>query len=367
MMGYKRWPYLMALIRKEILATLKEKSSRAILLGPIIIYTVLFGYIATFNLDRVPYALCDLSHSAESTQLIRAIDQNQIFQRVETLQNTAQINESVERGDALLVVVIEPQFAQKLKEGKAGQVQVIVDGRNSSTAQLAVGYLGTIAQAFNVKLMGMEPSITTRVLYNVNSITQWFIMPGLIVMLSMMQVIVLSALSVAKEREQETFEQLLVTPYTTGELLLSKMIVPMVVGLFQCSLIFMVDVWWFEIPLAGSILAIYTVVIMFMLAVVGLGLTISAYSRTMQQALLLGFVCLMPMILLSGLFSPVANMPDVLQWLTYLDPLRFALAAVRRIYLTGASFWDVAPTLWPLVLMASILLPSAYHFFKKRL
>ena len=157
------------------------------------------------------------------------------------------------------------------------------------------------------------------------------------------------------------------TPYTTGELLLSKMIVPMVVGLFQCSLIFMVDVWWFEIPLAGSILAIFTVVILFMLAVVGLGLTISAYSRTMQQALLLGFVCLMPMILLSGLFSPVANMPDVLQWLTYLDPLRFALAAVRRIYLTGVSFWDVAPSLWPLVLMASILLPSAYHFFKKRL
>ena len=139
MMGYKRWPYLMALIRKEILATLKEKSSRAILLGPIIIYTVLFGYIATFNLDRVPYALCDLSHSAASFEFIRAIDQNQIFHRVETLQNTAQIDRTVEKGDALLVVVIEPQFAQKLKEGKAGQIQVIVDGRNSSTAQLAVG------------------------------------------------------------------------------------------------------------------------------------------------------------------------------------------------------------------------------------
>ena len=164
MMGYKRWPYLMALIRKEILATLKEKSSRAILLGPIIIYTVLFGYIATFNLDRVPYALCDLSHSAASSEFIRAIDQNQIFHRVETLQNTAQIDRTVEKGDALLVVVIESQFAQKLKEGKAGQVQVIVDGRNSSTAQLAVGYLGTIAQAMNVKLSGVEPANTTRVI-----------------------------------------------------------------------------------------------------------------------------------------------------------------------------------------------------------
>lgn len=366
-MSKGRWPYVRALLRKEILATLKEKSSRAILLGPIIIYVVLFGYIATFNLDRVPYALCDLSHSAASTELIQAVDNNRIFQRVETLQNTAQINNSIEAGKALLVMVIEPQFAQHLSEGKAAQVQVVVDGRNSTTAQLAVGYLASIAQAYNVKLTGVEGPLSVRVLYNPNSITQWFIMPGLIVMLSMMQVIVLSALSVAKEREQETFEQLLVTPYSTGELLFSKMIIPMVVGLFQASMIFMVDVFWFEIPLAGSVLAILTVVIMFMFAVVGLGLTISAYSRTMQQALLLGFVCLMPMILLSGLFTPVANMPEVLQYFTYLDPLRFALAGVRRIYLTGASFWDVLPSLWPLVLMASILLPTAYHYFKKRL
>ena len=152
MMGYKRWPYLMALIRKEILATLKEKSSRAILLGPIIIYTVLFGYIATFNLDRVPYALCDLSHSAASSEFIRAIDQNQIFHRVETLQNTAQIDRTVEKGDALLVVVIEPQFVQKLKEGKAGQLHVhrLCDRPQIADRQLRRGRITPVNDHLNL-------------------------------------------------------------------------------------------------------------------------------------------------------------------------------------------------------------------------
>ena len=299
----KRMIRMRALVRKELLATLKEKTSRMILVGPLLLYILLFGYIASFNLNHIPYALCDLSGSEASSQFIRAIDNNRIFERVATVQSVNQIAAVMDEGEALLTVVIEPQFARHLKEGKEARVQVAIDGRNSTTAQLAAGYLTQIAQTMNATLSGVPEAVKTRFLFNPNLITQWFIMPGLIVMLSMLQVVVLSALSVAREREQGTFEQLLVSPY----------------------------------------------------------------SQTMQQGLLIVFVFLVPMVLLSGLFAPVENMPEWIQMLTYLDPLRFTLSAVRRIYLAGAPLSAVLPSMWPVIAMTALSLPAAYYFFKKRL
>ena len=186
-------------------------------------------------------------------------------------------------------------------------------------------------------------------------------------MLSMLQVIVLSALSVAREREQGTFEQLLVAPFTTNELLASKAIVPILIGLFQSTLIFMIDAWWFDIPLSGSIFKIYVVLLVFIFSIVGMGLAISAYSKSMQQALLIAFALLVPMVLLAGLFTPVDNMPEWLQVLTYADPLRFALLAVRRIYLADAGWGEILRTLWPTIVVAMVMLPLARHYFEKRL
>ena len=219
----------------------------------------------------------------------------------------------------------------------------------------------------NATLSGVPEAVKTRFLFNPNLITQWFIMPGLIVMLSMLQVVVLSALSVAREREQGTFEQLLVSPYSTLELVAAKSIAPILIGLFQSTLIFLVDLYWFEIPMGGNVLAMYFVLFLFILSVVGLGLAVSAYSQTMQQGLLIVFVFLVPMVLLSGLFAPVENMPEWIQMLTYLDPLRFTLSAVRRIYLAGAPLSAVLPSMWPVIAMTALSLPAAYYFFKKRL
>ncbi len=356
-----------ALAHKEFLATVKEKTSRMILVGPLVLYIILFGYIASFNLDRVPYALCDLSKSALSTQFIQAIDHNRIFQRVGTYNSLAQVPQAVDEANALLVIVIPENFADTVYEKKSATIQVIIDGRNSTTAQLAAGYLGVIAEGFNARVLGLESFLTPRLLYNPNSITQWFIMPGLIAMLSMLQVLILSALSVAREREQGTFEQLLVSPYQTIDLLLAKAYIPMVIGLFQGTLIFLVDLWWFDIPMAGSIWVLYFALLIFMTSIVGLGLAISAYSETMQQGLLLVFVFMVPMVLLSGLFAPVQNMPEWLQLLTYADPLRFALTTIRRVYLIGIGFTEVIEGLWPVILMSLVTLPLAYYFFKKRL
>ena len=353
-----------ALLRKELLTTLKDRTSRMILVGPLILYVILFGYVATFNLDYAPYALLDMSKTKQSAQLVRAVDESAVFDRVLTLENTAQIAPAIDSGKALVVLVIGQDYAQRLLEGRPAQVQVIIDGRNSTTAQLAAGYLSIIAG--NVSGTGTVFE-SIRYLYNSNNLTQWFIMPALIMMLSMLQIMVLSALSVAREREMGTFEQLLVTPFTTGELLASKALVPILIGIFQGTLIFLIAVFWFDVPLVGSIAKIYAVMTIFVLAVVGLGLAISAYSKTMQQGLLIAFVALVPMVLLSGLFSPVDNMPDWIQAITWADPLRFALLSVRRIYLADASWIHIAKTMIPTAAVAAVSLPLAYHYFKKRL
>ena len=358
---------LRALIVKELAATLKERTSRMILVAPIILYVILFGYIATFNLDKVPYALLDNSRTAASMDFVRRIDASPVFDRIETLANTEGISRAIERGRALVVVAIDADFARDLADRRPARVQVIIDGRNSTTAQLAASYLSVMAQDYMAEKAGAAPAVTMRFLYNPNNITQWFIMPGLIVMLSMLQVIVLASLSVAREREQGTFEQLLVAPFSLDELVISKAIVPVAIGVFQSTLIFAIDAWWFEIPLAASVVKVYVVLLIFILSIVGLGLAISAYSRTMQQALLIAFVLLVPMVLLGGLFTPVANMPEWLQLLTYADPLRFALAAVRRIYLADAGYEEILLTMWPAIVVAAVTLPLARYYFGKRI
>lgn len=358
---------LRALIVKELAATLKERTSRMILVAPIILYVILFGYIATFNLDKVPYALLDNSRTAASMDFVRRIDASPVFDRIETLANTEGISRAIERGRALVVVAIDADFARDLADGRPARVQVIIDGRNSTTAQLAASYLSVMAQDYMAEKAGAAPAVTMRFLYNPNNITQWFIMPGLIVMLSMLQVIVLASLSVAREREQGTFEQLLVATFSLDELVISKAIVPVAIGVFQSTLIFAIDAWWFEIPLAASVVKVYVVLLIFILSIVGLGLAISAYSRTMQQALLIAFVLLVPMVLLGGLFTPVANMPEWLQLLTYADPLRFALAAVRRIYLADAGYEEILLTMWPAIVVAAVTLPLARYYFGKRI
>ena len=196
---------LTALVKKEFLSVLKDRTSRMILVAPIILYIILFGYIASFNLERIPYAVCDLAKTELSSELIRRIEAGGIFQRVATLTNTAQVRRAVDETDALVVAVIAPDFSSRFYSGRTAPVQVVVDGRNSTTAQLAAGYLQTIVSDFSAEKSGVTAGVAMRLFYNPNNITQWFIMPGLIVMLSMLQTVVLSALSVAREREQGTF------------------------------------------------------------------------------------------------------------------------------------------------------------------
>lgn len=370
---------LMFMSGKELLAILKDPSSRVILMMPVLVQSMLFGYAATFDLSHASYALFDQSHSAASADLIAKIEGNGIFKRVLGVQREADAAAAIEREQVLFVLRIGPRFEQQLQAGENAPVQLIVDARNSNTAGTAASYVGAVVDAFNADWRARHGNrngngagaaglrIETRAWYNPNLETRWNLLPGLIATLSMLQTLLLSALSVAREREQGTFDQLLVTPLSPTLIMLGKALAPILIGLAQATLVLLVARFWFGVPLAGSALTLYAGLLLFTFASVGLGLSISALSANMQQAMLYTFVLLMPLVLLSGLTTPVRNMPPFMQLLTLVNPLRYAVDLVQRVYLEGVGLAAVAGDIWPLILITCITLPLAAWLFRNRL
>lgn len=359
--------------RKELLSILKDPSSRVILFVPALMQSFLFGYAATYDLTNVPYALLDQSHSKVSMELISRLDSTGIFHRVETLQIQKDIARVIDNQQALMVIHIGPRFENQISAGESASIQLILDARNSNTAGSAVGYVQSVVEAYNAQLRGeygQDPPllrIQSRAWYNPNLETRWNLMPGLIATLSMMQTMLLTALSVAREREQGTFDQLLMTPMSPIEIMIGKAVPPVLIGLIQSSIVLLVTQLWFKVPMAGSFISLYTGLALFTLASVGIGLSISALSVSMQQAMLYNFVILMPMVLLSGIATPVRNMPVMMQYLTMVNPLRFAIDLVQRVYLEGVGLLTVGYNLIPLLIISAITLPLASWLFRHHL
>ena len=346
---------VLSLIRKEMLALVKDPANRALLFVPAIMQALLFGYGATYDLTHAPYAVLDQSRGAASTELLSRLDGTGVFERVSTLTSSDQIAGMIDSGAALLVIAISSDFEARLSAGREAPLQLILDGRNSSTAALASAYVGSIVTAYNQSLGNTAPiTIERRAWFNPNLESRWNMMPALIAALSMMQTLMLAALSVAREREQGTFDQLLVTPMTPLQILIGKALPSMLVGILQSTLILLIILLWFQIPMRGSVWLLYLGLAMFTLASVGIGLSISAVSLNMQQAMLYTFMLIMPLMLLSGLLTPVRNMPAILQIVTWVNPLRFGVDLVRRVYLEGATFNDLT-------------LPLAAWLFRNRL
>ncbi|MEO7206752.1 MAG: ABC transporter permease [Steroidobacteraceae bacterium] len=364
---------LFNICRKELLVILKDPANRALLLLPALMQSLIFGYAATYDLNHASYALLDQSHSRASTDLVMRVDGSGVFTRVATLSNESQIAPIINSQQALIVIHIGPRFEQLLYEGQAAAIQVILDARNSVTASNAAAYLGGIIEQFNEAWraqLGVAKSpltINMRAWFNPTLDTRWSFLPSLVATLSMMQTMLLTALSVAREREQGTFDQLLVTPYTPAEIMIGKSVPCILVGLFQSTVILLISVLWFKIPVAGSLFTLYCGLLMFTLASVGIGMSISALSASMQQAMLYTFVLLMPMVLLSGLTTPVANMPLAMKWLTSVNPLRYAIDLIRRVYLEGVGLGTVLSDIIPLLIISAITLPLAGWLFRNRL
>jgi ABC-2 type transport system permease protein len=340
-----------------------------VLIGPAVMQALLFGYGATYDLNYAPYAVLDLARGEASADLLARLEGSGVFARTVTLTTSAQIAEAIDSGDALLVLSLPPNFEERLARGQPAPLQVILDGRNSSTAGAAAAHIGAVVASYNETLAGgVAPiSVERRAWYNPNLESRWQIMPALIAALSMLQTLLLAALSVAREREQGTFDQLLVTPLTPMQILIGKALPSILVGLVQSTIILLVIRFWFQVPMSGSPWLLYLGLITFTVAAVGVGLSISALSGSMQQAMLYTFLLIMPLMLLSGLLTPVRNMPESLQIATYLNPLRFGIDLVRRVYLEDAGLRQIAFDFVPMLGLAAVTLPLAAWLFRHRL
>jgi ABC-2 type transport system permease protein len=365
---------ILALMIKEFVMILKDPKSRFVIIGPPLIQFFVFGYAATYDLKNVRYAVFDESRSALSRQLLARVEGTGIFQLTGVLFNEKQIAEVIDNEEARLVIHIGPEFARKLHSKDPATVQVIADGRNPNVALIALGYFANIVEQFNQSLLrqgiatrdGPAVHLVDRSWFNGNLQSRWFIVSALGGIISMVVVMILTSLSVAREREFGTFDQLLVAPLTSGEILIGKSLPGIVIGLMDALLFSVGAIYWFKVPFRGTIAALVLALLCFIITMVGVGLLVSSLSMTMQQGLLGSFVFIMPAVTLSGLATPVENMPHWLQVVDLANPVRYIIVALRDIFLEGADVSMVWPQLWPLILFACVTLPIASWLFRHR-
>lgn len=367
------WNRIGALVRKEFLALFKDRRSRFVLIVPPIIQLLVFGYAATFDLNRIPYALYNEDAGGAARRLIAAFDGSPLLRRVAVLSSVDQIEPVVDAREALIVIHVGTTFSDQLLSGSSASLQVIVDGRNSNTALVALNYVRSIVDQFNGQwiaergLPDAPARLEVRAWFNPNLESRWFFIPGIVGVITLLVTMLVTALSVAREREQGTFDQLLVTPLRPVEILLGKALPGFIVGIVEATFIILIATLWFRIPLLGSLGVLYAGLALFLLSAVGVGLMISAIAVTQQQGLLGAFLFMVPAVILSGFATPIANMPKMVQTVTLLDPLRYFLVVLRKVFLEGASFGVLAHELWPMALIGLFSLSLATWLFRHRM
>ena len=367
------WNRVAALVLKEFLALLKDPRSRTVIIVPPLLQLLVFGYAATFDLNDIPYAVYNEDPGQPSRDLLARFASSDNFRLVETVARESDIGPLVDRRRVLLVLHVRRTFSRDLYRGGSGELQVLLDGRNSNTALVALGYVQIVVNGFNTEWAAAhgqrEPPahLVTRAWFNPNLESRWFIVPGIAALLTLVVTLLVTALSVARERENGTFDQLLVAPYRPWEILIGKSVPGFVIGLGEASVIILAAVFWFQVPLVGSLVALYGGLVVFLFCVIGVGLMVSSLAVTQQQGLLGAFLFLVPAIILSGFATPIADMPPAVQRLTLINPMRYIVEIVRRVFLEGATVSDLSGQLWPMAVIGVVTLTAATWLFRHRM
>jgi ABC-2 type transport system permease protein len=364
---------IFALVKKEFLTLLKDKRSRIVLIGPPLIQLMIFGYAATFDLKNVPFAVYNEDSGAASRELLASFDGSPSFSRVAQVTHEEEIVPLIDAKHVLMVVHAGPHFSADLLSGRSAELQVIVDGRNSNTAMLAINDVRVMVDRYNREWAAehganLPPShIETRAWFNPNLESRWFFLPGIVGILTLLVTMLVTALSVAREREQGTFDQLLVTPLRPVEILIGKTLPGFIIGMVEASVITLAAAFWFKIPLLGSLITLYTGIALFLLSGVGVGLMISSFAATQQQGLLGAFIFMVPAIILSGFATPIRNMPQLVQDITLVNPMRYFLVVLRGVFLEGLPFHLLIPQFWPMALIGIGAFGIAGWLFRHRM
>jgi len=291
---------------------------------------------------------------------------------VRRLASVPEIAPAIDSRSVLMVVHFGEDFSRNVAAGRPAQVQLILDGRSSNAAQLLAGYAEQIIGNYNAELAQGRPApppastVVARVWFNPNLDAIWSTVPSLVVILTALGGLMVTGLSVARERELGTFEQLLVSPLSPREIVIGKSLPAFLIGMAEGTLMVAAAVFLFHVPLSGSVVLLYAGMSVFLLSVIGVGLFVSSLAKTQQQAILGTFSCMVPMMLLSGFASPVENMPDWLQQVTLVNPLRHFIVIVKGVFLKAMPAAEILGSLWPLAGIAAVTLSASSWLFRRR-
>ncbi len=367
-MLYRLW----TLIRKELQALLREPQTRAILIMPVILQVVLFPFAATLEVTNATVAVYSEDNGRHSIELTQRFAKAKAFSHILLLKSPQEIRPTLDTQKALLLIRFPANFSRDIDQGQTGKMQLLLDGRNSNSAQIAANYLQQIVKNWQLEMTASQPKpnnseLVVRNWYNPNLDYKWFVVPSLIAMITTVGVMIVTSLSVAREREQGTLDQLLVSPLATWQIFVGKAVPALVVAMFQATIVLLIGILLYQIPFAGSLALFYFAMMIYGLSLVGFGLLISALCSTQQQALIGVFVFMMPAILLSGYVTPVENMPQWLQNLTWANPIRHFTEITKQIYLKDASLPIIWQSLWPLLAIATTTGLAAYAMFRRNI
>lgn len=363
---------IFSLVIKEMLTLFRDPKGRFVLISPPLVQLFLFAYAATLDVKNVSMAIYNEDRGFHSQQIINRIIGSSTFSHITFINKESSIKPMIDEQKVMLVLHFPADFSRKIEARAQTRVALLLDGRRSNAAQIVNGYLADIINEYDLKLQSESGNtqgilnIIDRNWFNQNLLYMWYTIPALVAILSMLISLVITSLSVARERELGTFEQLLVSPLSPYEILIGKTIPAIIIGMFEGGIIWAAGYFYFQVPFTGSFWLMLFVLFAFILSTVGIGLFISAVSKTQQQAILGAFIFMIPAISLSGYASPVENMPVWLQYATEMNPMKHMLISVKGLFLKDMSFGLIWQNTWPLFIIALITLPIAGWTFSKR-
>ncbi|MFZ4512235.1 MAG: ABC transporter permease [Geothrix sp.] len=371
---------LVAVARKEFIHVLRDKRALAIAILLPMIMLMIFGYALTLDLDRVPLAILDQSRTPQSRELVARFEGSRYFSVVQRAGSEREVEAAINRGQAMLGLVVPLDFGRRVASERKTQVQVLADGSDANTTTLALAYAETIVRGYSQevlvmkvrRLTGKAPALPMelrpRVWFNTDMESKIFIVPGLIAVIMMLITALLTSLTVAREWETGTMEQLISTPVRPPELILGKLAPYFVIGMVDMLLSVLAGRFLFEVPIRGSLVLLFGVSAVFLVGALALGIFISTLAKTQLLASQAAFVAtFLPAFLLSGFMFDIGNMPRPLQVMTNLIPARHFVTILRGLYLKGTGLAELWPQCLLLVAFAALMLLLAIRTFKKRL
>lgn len=364
------WNRISALIVKELNAIWGDEKSRMILIFPPLLQLFIFAFAATLEVKNISIGIINKDAGIESRELVHMFEDSPSFKKVIHLKSDSQIQQVIDSQEVIYILHIDSTFSKNIRKNKQAKIQFILDGRRSNVSQIVLGYSIKIIEKYSTNFspgLIVSSKVIERNWFNPNLDYLWFTVPCLVGIITMLIGLLLTALSVAREREFGTYDQLLVSPLKPFEILMGKTIPAFILGTIEATIIILAAIFILGIPFNGKFIYLYGGILVFLASVIGVGLFISSISRTQQQAILGAFIIMMPAVLLSGYATPIENMPDWFQTLTYANPLRYFMVISKGVFLKDIPLEVVWENTWPMALIAFFTLTLSGWFFNRRL